>query len=77
MSREQQTPMRQQDPGVRIRNFDEVPLGYTEEEAVEEAERCLQCKNAPCIEGCPVLIDIPRFIEHMANRRFGQAIAAI
>ena len=77
MSREQQTPMRQQDPGVRIRNFDEVPLGFTEEEAVEEAERCLQCKDAPCIEGCPVLIDIPRFIDHMVNRRFGQAIAAI
>ena len=77
MSREQQTPMRQQDPGVRIRNFDEVPLGFTEQEAVEEAERCLQCKNAPCIEGCPVLIDIPRFIDHIANRRFAEAIAAI
>jgi len=77
MSREKQTPMRQQDPEVRIRNFDEVPLGYTEEEAVGEAVRCLQCKNAPCIEGCPVAIDIPRFIDHIANRRFAKAIAAI
>jgi len=77
MSREKQTPMREQEPNVRIHNFDEVPLGYTEEEAVQEAERCLQCKNAPCIEGCPVQIDIPRFIDHIHNRRFAEAIATI
>jgi glutamate synthase (NADPH/NADH) small chain len=69
--------MRQQDPKVRIHNFDEVPLGYSEEEAVREAERCLQCPNAPCIAGCPVGIDIPRFIEHIKNRRFAEAIATI
>jgi glutamate synthase (NADPH/NADH) small chain len=69
--------MRQQDPKVRIHNFDEVPLGYSEEEAVREAERCLQCKNAPCIAGCPVSIDIPRFIEQVKNRQFAEAIATI
>jgi glutamate synthase (NADPH/NADH) small chain len=69
--------MRQQDPKVRIHNFDEVPLGYSEEEAVREAERCLQCKNAPCIAGCPVSIDIPRFIEQVKNRQFADAIATI
>ncbi len=77
MIQQQQTPMRQQDPKVRIHNFDEVPLGYSEEEAVREAERCLQCPNAPCIAGCPVGIDIPRFIEHIKNRRFAEAIATI
>ncbi len=77
MSREKQTPMREQEPNVRIHNFDEVPFGYTVEEAIQEAERCLQCKNAPCIEGCPVAIDIPRFIDHIANRRFAEAIATI
>ncbi len=77
MSREKHTPMREQEPNVRIHNFDEVPFGYTEEEAIQEAERCLQCKDAPCIEGCPVLIDIPRFIDHVANCRFAEAIATI
>ncbi|MCK4391737.1 NAD(P)-binding protein, partial [Candidatus Bipolaricaulota bacterium] len=77
MSREKQVPMRQQDSDIRIHNFDEVPLGYTEEEAILEAERCLQCPNAPCVEGCPVQIDIPRFIDHIKNRRFAEAIATI
>ncbi len=77
MSRQKQTPMRQQDPQVRVHNFDEVPLGYTEEEAVAEAERCLQCPDAPCVKGCPVNIDIPRFIDHVKNRRFAEAIATI
>lgn len=77
MIQPQKTPMRQQDPKVRIHNFDEVPLGYSEEEAVREAERCLQCKNAPCIAGCPVSIDIPRFIEQVKNRQFAEAIATI
>lgn len=77
MSREKQVSMRQQDPKVRIHNFDEVPLGYSEEEAILEAERCLQCANAPCVEGCPVQIDIPRFIDHIKNRRFAEAIATI
>jgi len=77
MIQPQKTSMRQQDPKVRIHNFDEVPLGYSEEEAVREAERCLQCKNAPCIAGCPVSIDIPRFIEQVKNRQFAEAIATI
>jgi len=77
MIQPQKTPMRQQDPKVRIHNFDEVPLGYSEEEAVREAERCLQCKDAPCIAGCPVSIDIPRFIEQVKNRQFAEAIATI
>jgi len=77
MMNSKQTPMRAQDPEVRIHNFDEVPFGYSEEEAVAEAERCLQCPNPTCVEGCPVQIDIPRFINHIKNRRFGDAIAVI
>ena len=74
---EKQTPMREQAPDIRGRNFDEVPFGYSEDEAVREAERCLQCKTAPCVDGCPVGIDIPSFIEHVKSRRFDQAIAQI
>lgn len=51
-----------QDPNVRNKNFEEVALGYTLEQAMEEAERCLQCKHKPCINGCPVAVDIPGFI---------------
>jgi len=74
---ERQTPMREQPPAERACNFSEVPYGFSEDEAVQEAERCLQCKNAPCIDGCPVGIDIPRFIEHVKRREFAEAIAAI
>jgi len=77
VTREKQVPMREQAPEDRIRNFDEVPRGYTEDEAVLEAERCLQCRNAPCVDGCPVGIDIPRFIEQVKARRFADAIATI
>lgn len=56
-------PMSRQDPRDRARNFNEVALGFTEEQAVREAERCVQCKNRPCVAGCPVEIDIPGFIE--------------
>lgn len=77
MIKKQQHPMRQQEPQVRIHNFDEVPLGYTEEEAILEAERCLQCPSPPCVKGCPVNIDIPRFIKHIKNGRFAEAIATI
>ena len=55
-------PVAEQDPAVRATNFDEVNLGYTREEAILEASRCLTCKNARCIQGCPVNIDIPSFI---------------
>jgi len=77
VSREKQIPMREQLPAERARNFDEVPFGYSEDEAVLEAERCLQCKTAPCVDGCPVGIDIPGFIEHVKNRRFRDAVVTL
>ena len=66
-------PMPSQDPLVRAGNFQEVALGYTEEMAVEEAQRCLNCKNKPCHEGCTVGIDIPGFISKVAERDFAGA----
>ena len=69
--------MREQDPKVRAKNFEEVCLGYNEEEAVAEAERCLNCKNAQCIKGCPVSIDIPAFINEVKNRNFEKAYQII
>ncbi len=60
-------PVREQDPKVRAKNFEEVCLGYNLEEAQEEASRCLNCKNAKCIAGCPVSIDIPGFIREIKN----------
>ena len=77
MIRPTQVPMREQDPKVRIRNFEEVPFGYTPEEAVSEAERCLQCKQAPCIQGCPVNINIPKFIREIREGDFRAAIRTI
>lgn len=53
------TQMKEQEPEERIKNFDEVPFGYSEEDAVIEAERCLQCKIPKCVEGCPVNVNIP------------------
>ena len=55
-------PMPTQEPSVRAKNFDEVALGYSEEAAIDEALRCLNCKNMPCVNGCPVKIHIPEFI---------------
>ena len=66
----QKTPMPVQEPEVRSRNFDEVALGYTEEQAVSEAQRCLNCRNKPCVGGCPVSINIPAFIHEVAERNF-------
>lgn len=63
-------PMPSQDPAVRAHNFDEVATGYTEEMAVSEAQRCLNCKNKPCVKGCPVGIDIPAFITKIKERDF-------
>ncbi len=60
------TPMPEQDPNVRNKNFEEVSLGYTEEMAIEEAKRCLNCKNKPCVNGCPVSVRIPEFISSVA-----------
>jgi len=65
--------MPEQDPNVRNRNFLEVALGYTEEMAKEEAQRCLQCKNRPCVGGCPVNVQIPDFIKLVAEGKFEEA----
>ncbi|CEP66078.1 Glutamate synthase (NADPH), homotetrameric [Moorella glycerini] len=73
----QKTPMPSQNPKERIRNFNEVALGYTEEMALAEAERCLQCKKAPCRQGCPVEVDIPAFISLIKEKDFDGAIAKI
>lgn len=70
-------PVREQDPKVRARNFDEVCLGYSEEEAIEEAKRCINCKNAKCIGGCPVSINIPAFIAEVAKGEFEEAFRII
>ncbi len=69
--------MPQQDPIERRGNMDEVALGYTQEQAIMEAERCLQCKNAPCISGCPVSINIPGFIQAIADGDNKKAIDVI
>ena len=70
-------PMAEQSAEERIKNFKEVPLGYTEDEAVEEAKRCLQCKKPACMDGCPVEIDIPAFINLVAERKFLEAVKKI
>jgi glutamate synthase (NADPH/NADH) small chain len=70
-------PMREQKVEDRIKNFDEVPLGYSEEEAVLEASRCLQCKKKPCVNGCPVNIDIPEFIRLIKEKKFQEGIDKI
>lgn len=70
-------PMPSQEPDVRNKNFLEVALGYTEEMAVDEAQRCLNCKNMPCVNGCPVNINIPAFIKEIANKNFEGAYSII
>jgi len=70
-------PAPEQDPLIRSRNFEEVSLGYTPEQAMEEAERCLHCKNRPCVAGCPVNIRIPDFIEKVASGDFRAAYEII
>ena len=70
-------PMPEQDPKVRARNFEEVTLGYTEEMAINEAQRCLNCKHMPCVAGCPVNVQIPKFISLIAQGKFADACAAI
>ncbi len=70
-------PMPEQEPDVRNKNFEEVTLGYTEDMAVEEAQRCLNCKNRPCISGCPVQVKIPEFIALVAEKKFMEAAAKI
>lgn len=70
-------PMPEQEPNQRNKNFKEVALGYEENMAVEEAERCIQCKNQPCVEGCPVHVKIPEFIKLIANKDFEGAYQKI
>ena len=70
-------PVREQAPKVRATNFDEVCLGYNKEEAMEEASRCLTCKNAKCVQGCPVSINIPAFIKEVKEGNFAEAYKVI
>ncbi len=70
-------PMPVLDPKVRIRNFDEVALGYTEEMALQEAQRCIQCVKQACIKGCPVEVQIPEFIHLISEKKFEQALKTI
>ncbi|UCG27440.1 MAG: NADPH-dependent glutamate synthase [Bacteroidales bacterium] len=71
------TPMREQPPKERIHNYDEVPFGYSPEEAVIEAQRCIQCKKPGCIAGCPVEIDIPGFIRYITEKNFKDGITLL
>jgi len=70
-------PMPSQDPEVRNKNFDEVALGYTKEQAIDEAQRCLNCKTKPCMTGCPVMVHIPEFIAEVAKGNFEEAYQII
>ena len=70
-------PMPSQAPEVRSGNFDEVALGYTQEQALDEAQRCLNCKNKPCMQGCPVMVQIPEFIRETAAGHFEAAYEII
>ena len=73
----QKNPMPSQDPNVRNKNFEEVALGYTEAQALDEAQRCLNCKNKPCMTGCPVMVHIPEFIQEVARGDFEAAYQII
>ena len=73
----EKVPVREQDPAVRAKNFEEVCLGYNKEEAMEEASRCIGCKNAQCVKGCPVSIDIPGFVGKVKEGDFEAAYRII
>ena len=73
----EKVPVREQDPAVRATNFEEVCLGYNKEEAMEEAARCIGCKNAACVKGCPVSIDIPGFIGQVKEGNIEEAYKII
>lgn len=70
-------PMEEQQPADRVCNFNEVPLGYDIDTAVEEAKRCLDCKHKPCVQGCPVEIDIPAFIKLIEAKKFDEGIVSL
>ena len=71
------TKISEQDAGLRIQNFNEVELGYSDEEAVRESSRCLMCKKPRCIDGCPVEIDIKSFIAYIKEKEFKKALEKI
>lgn len=71
--RKEKTPMPEQEPSVRRHNWDEVASGYTEEMAVLEAGRCIQCKNPACMSGCPVGVSIPAFIKKITEKKYTEA----
>ena len=75
--KKKRVPVREQDPEKRSRNFEEVCLGYNEEEALLEASRCLQCKKPACMEACPVSVQIPNFIHEIVNRDYAAAAKVI
>lgn len=77
VDRMKRIPVREQEASVRAKNFDEVCLGYDEERALDEASRCLGCKNPKCVSGCPVSIDIPGFISHVKEGDFEGAAKEI
>ncbi|SEN68174.1 glutamate synthase (NADPH/NADH) small chain [Peptostreptococcus russellii] len=77
MASKTKVPVREQDPKVRATNFEEVCYGYNEEEAMQEAQRCLNCKNPRCVQGCPVSINIPDFINEVKNGNFEEAAKII
>lgn len=77
MDKMKRVSVKEQDPNKRITNFDEVCLGYTEEEAIQEAKRCLHCKKPMCVGKCPVSVNIPEFIEHIKKGEFEKAAKAI
>lgn len=77
MDRMKRVSVKEQNPNKRITNFDEVCLGYTEEEAIEEAKRCLHCKKPMCVGKCPVSVNIPEFIEHIKKGEFEKAAKAV
>lgn len=77
MAAKPKVPVREQDPKVRATNFEEVCYGYNEEEAMQEAQRCLNCKNPRCVQGCPVSINIPEFINEVKNGNFEAAAKVI
>lgn len=76
-NKKDRVPMREQDSAVRGKNFNEVPFGYSEDEAVREASRCLKCKKPLCVDGCPVNVRIPEFIGLIADRHFAEAARKI
>ena len=75
--RNDKNPMPEQEPDVRNKNFEEVALGYTEEIALDEAARCLNCKNKPCVSGCPVNVRIPEFIAKVVEKDYEGAYEVI